>query len=1756
LEAEDQARNTVTGVCFEVAGEGEACDDDDGEEDGFVTFEDVSPGTVEVTETRAPDGFVQIVGSFSITVVEADTNDFYVPHQRDPNAGTGTATDAADDDDGAVTGSLRISTLDGEGNPIEGACYEVVAEGTVEVCDDGEGDSEPRGGLIQVDDLAEGDYAVRQSEIPGDFLPAADQTVSILGGRGNVGVSAVTELTVVNEASADSTGSLVVVKLDENGNALGGACFELIDPLDDSTVVTETCDEDGDVADDGRIGFSDVPSGTYTLRETRIPEGYQAAGDQTVTVEATEVTVTSAATPIPEEGGEVEVQRQGEDGESLPGACFQLEAGDGTVTGPVCDDQPGDGDPDGGTVVFADVVEGTYTLTETTTPDDIEVAEDRAVEVESGETTDVEVQTDAVELPFGTLRVDFADADGGPIVGACVNVVNGAGEFGPFCDDRFDGVNDGTLTIPDVESGPNTVSVVTSPVGYAPAEDQDTQDIEIEGGEESTLAVTFDASFGTVRVSLTNGATGDALDGACFTLNGPGSYGPACDGEDTDAEPDAGVILIGDVATGTYTVTQTRTPDGFDLAGEASVDVVRGETAELAVQNAPTAPDPGSVEIVSLDEDGDRLAGACFGLTGVGRIADIAAVCDGEAGDGAGDDGVIAIAGVTPGEYGLTETRSPDGNVAVSGQSLRVTEGTTTRVEVRHEVTPAETGSIVVRATGPDGEAVEGACYTVATPRDAVCDGDEDDAATEAGVVRFDDLDAGDYEVVETTAPEGFAPADPDRQDATVTGGDVTELTFAHAVAAVETGGVRVLVEDDGGNAVEGACFRLAGEPGEFGPVCDNGEGDGDDAVGVVLFSEVPAGAYEVIQDGGEGIAAAGSRSVTAVAGVTVEVLVIIIIDEPDAADLMVTKLDDRGQLLGGACFALVSGDEEIEICDGDENDGDGTTGEIRFDDLPTGAYVLVESRTPEGYQETGDREVTIDGGGDGLVTITVVNEPVPDATGDVVVLKVDAAGDRLGGACFALLRGAVEVARACDEDGDVADDGRIGLIGVTPGTYTLREVRRPSTDYVRAADQPVTVTAGDVVELTVENRLRPATLVIEKVDGEGSRLTGSCFALVGSTRYERCDDDDLAGDDGDITFAGIVPGDYDLIETVAPAGYAGAADQGLTLAPGQRLVLAVENAPLPPPVEAGDLVIAKIGPDSAPLAGSCFALLADGRFVSGPRCDASDGAADGTITFADVAVGDYTLRETRLPSADYQAADDRAVSIEDGETTEVVVENVFKRGRVLVRKVNAQGHLLQGACFDLSPDGGDARCTAASGTVVFSDLEPGTYSLEETQAPAGYLGAAVVEGIVVEPGATTVVTVEDELAPPPPNTGTLQVFKFYCPAGSDGERTIIFDSSDGDASQLARTSNCVQGNADFTLRSPDGALGEVNFSTGDDGTYARGLEAGTYVLREVAPDLAGEGSETLGIAANQLTTIVVINEVAPPAPAPVTVNVVKYTCEPGFAGTIYADFVDNCAGDDQRTNNVTFRISGAVAARGITGDGGTAGVTAFARIPAGTYTLSEDVYDQASSVYSFCGVDPAAPTIRSFGASTGFTLAAGSTITCAFFNVPDDLTETTGAILVHKFTCPVETPPSGYDFEASCGRQATAAQFSLGVYSAEVRGFVPRMTGYTNSDGVLRISRLQPGRYELTEIGDAWCYAESDNVNRDGDVIVEAGERTEVFIYNCSPVEQEPNTGTGTTAGSVSRRLPGGPGLALALGGAGVALALAAGTRRRAMAA
>jgi hypothetical protein len=77
-----------------------------------------------------------------------------------------------------------------------------------------------------------------------------------------------------------------------------------------------------------------------------------------------------------------------------------------------------------------------------------------------------------------------------------------------------------------------------------------------------------------------------------------------------------------------------------------------------------------------------------------------------------------------------------------------------------------------------------------------------------------------------------------------------------------------------------------------------------------------------------------------------------------------------------------------------------------------------------------------------------------------------------------------------------------------------------------------------------------------------------------------------------------------------------------------------------------------------------------------------------------------------------------------------------------------------------------------------------------------------------------------------------------------------------------------------------------------------------------------------------------------------------------------------------------------------------------------------------------------------------------------------------------------------------------------------------------------------------LQEVDATWCHAESDSVNAKGEVVVAAGERASVWIFNCVGAKNPPNTGAGPGA-TAGRPWPGAAAAPGSLPAAGLGLSL-----------
>ncbi|MDO5028777.1 MAG: SpaA isopeptide-forming pilin-related protein [Bacillota bacterium] len=96
------------------------------------------------------------------------------------------------------------------------------------------------------------------------------------------------------------------------------------------------------------------------------------------------------------------------------------------------------------------------------------------------------------------------------------------------------------------------------------------------------------------------------------------------------------------------------------------------------------------------------------------------------------------------------------------------------------------------------------------------------------------------------------------------------------------------------------------------------------------------------------------------------------------------------------------------------------------------------------------------------------------------------------------------------------------------------------------------------------------------------------------------------------------------------------------------------------------------------------------------------------------------------------------------GDYIDKIVINNKANGKFEINKVDSDGKVLSGAKFKLTKDGnqeGDIKVSNAEGKIIFDKLTPGTYTLEEVEAPQGYLRTFDTWTVIVDGNGVTSVS-------------------------------------------------------------------------------------------------------------------------------------------------------------------------------------------------------------------------------------------------------------------------------------------------------------------------------------------------------------------------------------------------------------------------------
>ncbi|NHI16433.1 DUF11 domain-containing protein [Microbacterium excoecariae] len=743
----------------------------------------------------------------------------------------------------------------------------------------------------------------------------------------------------------------------------------------------------------------------------------------------------------------------------------------------------------------------------------------------------------------------------------------------------------------------------------------DGETLALGNGESAYCEISNDDLPGSLElVKIVDNGDGGTAEPTDWTLSAEGPSGTL---------EGAGGVTPTEVTAGTYTLSETGGPDGYEpgmwvcVGADADGDEVvvpNGGTVTCTIINDDIAPTLTLVKQV-VNDDGGTADATAWTLSADGADATVSGTTGSEE---------VTIVPVPAGTYVLGEdgpTGYDAGDWDCTGGALEGTELTLAVGEnavctiVNDDIAP--TLALVKMVTNDDGGTAE--------PEDFLLTASGPQAVAGYGGAASQPVPAGVYTLGESGL-DGYTMGAWSCTDGTLDGATLTLSVGQTAVCTIVNDDVaptltlvKEVVNDDGGTA----------EPGDFDLAADGPtplSGPSGDAA--VTDQPVAAGTYTLSESGPEGYEEGewSCEGADAEAG-TVDlgpgdVVTCTISNDDIAPTLALVKIvvnDDGGTATPADVTLSAVGPTELW-----------GNGSVPATPVPAGVYTLAE--TPLAGYAAGDwsctagslegEALTLDLAEDAVCTI--INDDLP-ATLTLVKEVVNDDGGELDTDAFTLTASGPVNVSGVTGDAEITEAvvpagayqlSEAGPDGYAPGTWTCDGA--PVTD-----EGLVSIPNGGVVTCVIVNDdIAPRlTLVKEVVNDDGGEAAAMDWTLTADGPV------DAVGVTGDefVTDQPVLAGDYELSEA-GPGGYAAGAwsceggtldGSTLTLEVGENVVCTIVNDDIAPVLT---LVKEVVNDDGGEMVAADFTLTA-----SGPDEISGAGGTDATA----VTAGEYTLSET-----------------------------------------------------------------------------------------------------------------------------------------------------------------------------------------------------------------------------------------------------------------------------------------------------------------------------------------------------------------------------------------------------------------------------------------------------------------------------------------------------------------------------------------------
>lgn len=844
-----------------------------------------------------------------------------------------------------------------------------------------------------------------------------------------------------------------------------------------------------------------------------------------------------------------------------------------------------------------------------------------------------------------------------------------------------------------------------------------------------------------------------------------------------------------------------------DLDNKVQLDVAA--VSSYADSGEPD-PDETALKIVKLEEGTEiPLEGAVFSVYDpegkkVGSFS-------------TGPDGTVTIPLTLEGHYTITEEIPPRYHL--------LPEETTQHADVEYNKTATLTfwnapyGSLRVEKRSDTGDALSGVTIQIKH----IETGETRTGQTRNGVIVFDELAPGGWEVRELAGIDGWVADTDTAQTVAVVSGEESTATITNK----ELPGLRIIKYERGSmELMPGVSFEIFRDAESLGIYQT-------DQFGEILLTDCEPGTYRVEErnTGGDShVLDTTPQEVELKAGDGIKELVFFN-DRLPGIHLIKADSADLSKPIANARF-------RIEAVDGSWGPEEYTTSEdgtIDLSKLPVGAYVVTELECPGYVVDDAQRIIHLDGNEQAQFVFT--NSKLPS----LHLYKKSADGTPLGGVTYRLAR-IEDGSRYLDRT--TGPDGSICWEGLEPGVYSLREVSTISDHILDPTEYHVELFPGKDATICLQNDKRP-NLTIHKSDADtGAPVPGTVFLVKGADSHSVAEV--TTGPDGSATVENLLPGVYEVSEKSVPSPYLpDAAPQLVTLYPNRNRDVYFENHKRP------TVTIQKENSVTHdPIQYAEFHITwSSNKTETGEQRDLGTFQTDeaGQIVLEGIEDGWLTIEETK-PAPGYQLPEDPVteVYVKGGENKTVTISNIPLSALVVYKQDSVTGAGISGCRFQLKYLGGEVSgsggsvvgtyTTSANGSFTVTGLRKGYYICEELESDSGHVIDAAPQSFYISGKDQDIVTLYFSNAP----KGAVLVKKV----------------SSADNSPLS--------DVEFLVTRSDGSVvGDANgkFVTDSTGTFlVEGVEPGTtLVIKETRAKLGyllDDTPQTVQVKEGQTVTV------------------------------------------------------------------------------------------------------------------------------------------------------------------------------------------------------------------------------------------------------------------------------------------------------------